>query len=415
MLRHATTNLPRRRAPAHRPFWHAVFVFQQYIRRLDAESNMTTNAEQSEMLPKGRGEENMKDTEMRGTDTEEKTEALEHEQKLLPDVVFSTDGEDLGDLMEEYQADQSPLPFHSPAVDEGRAASPSAATVAVPASPPSDTAEFPPCPLPSLRTVCDEVFRGLPSVELGTDLYVGFEGCGEEDDVEGDMARRFLSRLGCGPMGGVAGGVACSIAGGAAGDAEDPDFVDTVSTLSKMKDHNDTKRRAKKRKGAEGPAGESKGAEGLATDAMGAEGLATDAMGAVGLATMGAPNRVARKFKVSRSVTEEQVGLLDMSKIMAYIGRIQQDPGPFEVKTEDKNGKPGNLYVVDEKKTKMLLMASALHGTLDRDIQNLRAVLHNAVIKHSHVYCSCDLSDAPNLQGRKCLKRHRAGAGFCRN
>ena len=376
---------------------------------------MTTNAEQSEMLPKGRGEENMKDTEMRGTDTEEKTEALEHEQKLQPDVVFSTDGEDFGDLMEEYQADQSPLPFYSPAVDEGRTASPSAATVAVPASPPSDTVEFPPCQLPSLKAVCDEVFGGLTSVELGTDLYGGFEGCGEEDDVGGDMADRYLSRLGYGPMGGVAGGVACSIAGGAAGDAEDPDFVNTVSTLSKMKNRNDTKGRAKKRKGAEGTADESKGAEGLATDAMGAEGLATDAMSAVGLATdaMGNLKRVARKFKVSRSVTEEQVGLLGMSKIMAYIGRIQQDPGPFEVKTEDKNGKPGNLYVVDEKKTKMLLMASALHGTLDRDIQNLRAVLHNAVIKHSHIYCSCDLSRAPTMQGRKGLARHRAGAGFC--
>lgn len=206
------------------------------------------------------------------------------------------------------------------------------------------------------------------------------------------MVERFLSRLGYDPMGGAAGGAARKaaggIAGGIAGDAEDAAFAVCVSTLGEMK-HN------RKRKGAECPAGEGNGAEGPANEGG------------------GAPKRAPREFKVSRKVKPEQVDPQDMSKIMAYIGRIQQDPGPFEVKTEDKNGKPGNLYVVDEKKTKMLLMASALDGTLDRDIKNLRAVLNNAVIKHSHVYCSCDLSDAPNMQGRKSLKRHRAGRGFC--
>ena len=102
MLRHATTNLPRRRAPAHRPFWHAVFVFQQYIRRLDAESNMTTNAEQSELSPQGgmspRVEEN--DTEMPGKDTEKSTE--DQEQQVRSNVVFVEVTEDLGDFMGEY-------------------------------------------------------------------------------------------------------------------------------------------------------------------------------------------------------------------------------------------------------------------------------------------------------------------------
>jgi hypothetical protein len=370
-------------------------VFQQYIRRLDAESNMTTNAEQSEMLPKGRGEENMKDTEMRGTDTEEKTEALEGEQNLNPDVVFSTDGEDLGDLMEEYQADQSPLPFHSPPADGGCAASPPADNVAVPASPSAPAVGFQPCPLPGLQEVFKEVFQDFKEfprskVDLREDHF--YEECVETYDDERDMVERFLSRLGYDPMGGAAGGAARKaaggIAGGIAGDAEDAAFAVCVSTLGEMK-HN------RKRKGAECPAGEGNGAEGPANEGG------------------GAPKRAPREFKVSRKVKPEQVDPQDMSKIMAYIGRIQQDPGPFEVKTEDKNGKPGNLYVVDEKKTKMLLMASALDGTLDRDIKNLRAVLNNAVIKHSHVYCSCDLSDAPNMQGRKSLKRHRAGRGFC--
>jgi hypothetical protein len=39
---------PRVRPPPERPFWHSIFVFQQYIRRVEAESTMTTteNAEQ---------------------------------------------------------------------------------------------------------------------------------------------------------------------------------------------------------------------------------------------------------------------------------------------------------------------------------------------------------------------------------
>ncbi len=159
-----------------------------------------------------------------------------------------------------------------------------------------------------------------------------------------------------------------------------------MSTLGNMKDHNGAVGPAKKDKGAEGPAKEARGA----------------------------PKREPRKFQVSRNVTPERVGLPNMSKIMEYMGRIKQDPAPFEVKTEAKNGKPGNNYVVDEKKTIMLLMASALDGTLDRDIQNLRAVLYSAVIKHTHIYCSCDLRDATSMQGRTGLKRHRAGVGFCK-
>ena len=163
-----------------------------------------------------------------------------------------------------------------------------------------------------------------------------------------------------------------------------------------MKHDNDAVGPAKKRKGAECPAKEGKGAEGPTKKGT------------------GAPKHTPREFRVRRNVTEKDVGEQNMSVIMEYVRRIIEDPAPFEVRTEPKNGKPGNHYAVDEKKTKMLLMASALNGTLDRDIQNLRAVLYNAVIKHSHIYCSCPLDDAPTLQGRKCLQRHRAGVGFCR-
>ena len=401
MLRHATTNLPRRRAPAHRPFWHAVFVFQQYIRRLDAESNMTTNAEQSELSPQGsmspRVEEN--DTEMPGKDTEKSKE--EHEQQLRSDVVFVETKEDLGDLMVEYsEHGGSPLPLYcSPPAAGGCAASPPTNNVAVPASPSAPAVGFPPCPLPSLQEVFKEVFQDFTEspdfeVDLRPDDF--YEGCVEKDYDERDAAQRYLSRLGYGPMGGAAGGAAGGIAGGIAGDAEDVAFAVCVSTLGEMKRDNDAVGPARKLKGAEFPAEEGNGAEGPANEGG------------------GAPKRARREFKVSRNVTREDVDPQDMSKINDYMKLIKESPGQFEVETNAKNGKPGNKYVVDEKKTIMLLMASALDGTLDRDIQYRRVVLYSAASKHTHIYCSCPLDDAPTMQGRRLdTKRHRAGVGFC--
>jgi hypothetical protein len=205
------------------------------------------------------------------------------------------------------------------------------------------------------------------------------------------MVNRYLSKLGYRPIVGAAGGVA----GGIAGDAEDAAFAVCVSTLGEMKHDNDAVGPAKKRKGAECPAEEGNGAEGPANEGG------------------GAPKRARRDFKVSRKVTPEQVDPQDMSKIKDYKKLIEQSPGQFEVETNAKNGKPGSKYVVHEKKTMMLLMASALHGTLDRDIQYRRVVLYSAGSDHTHIYCSCSRDAAPTLQGRKDLQPHRAGVGFC--
>ena len=179
--------------------------------------------------------------------------------------------------------------------------------------------------------------------------------------------------------GGALGGAAAGAAAGAPAGAQDAAFADCVNALVQMQDDNGA---AKKDKGEPNPRH---------------------------------PGRAARMFTVSRSVTSEQVGLENMRKIMEYLDKIKNDPAEFEVKTATKNGIPGKRYMVHMGKTMKLLMGSAVKNTLDRDIKNLRAVLHSAGNNHMYIYCSCDLPFARTMQGRKGLTRHRAGAGSCRN
>ena len=188
-----------------------------------------------------------------------------------------------------------------------------------------------------------------------------------------------LGGAAAGAAAGAPAGASAGAPAGAPAGAQDAAFADCVNALVQMQDDNGA---AKKDKGEPNPRH---------------------------------PGRAARMFTVSRSVTSEQVGLENMRKIMEHLDKIKNDPAEFEVKTATKNGIPGKRYMVHMGKTMKLLMGSAVKNTLDRDIKNLRAVLHSAGNNHMYIYCSCDLPFARTMQGRKGLTRHRAGAGSCRN
>jgi len=333
----------RVRPPPERPFWHSIFVFQQYIRRVEAESTMTTtkNAEQR--------------AEQRAMQSEEHEAEKEVKHDTAPVGCTcgpKADANPICDLMEglsDWEDDEN---------DEKGCSKPKL-VLGNPGCVDADTASM---------------HDKTHAASSGTDAVL-------------DPKNRNSPPP---PPGGGAAAASADKGWDLSLDDREFSFADV-----------DVEMDFELSAGA--PAGSPAAAPATApATAPAAASASAPATAKKGRAPVHSGVRLPGKPKQDPATIE--ISDTDKIKIENFIQYCKQNLHEIEHNSMQKGNQPGRKYTFLEKNTVVHLVRSASEGTLDREIQLKRAHLRSARGR-GILYCSCDKLLA--MGGGKLNERHR--------
>jgi hypothetical protein len=366
---------PRARAPPERPFWHGIFAFQQYIRRLDAETGMTSTL--AHAARPERAEERTGDARVQ-TEADEH-EAAQHSGPLGWQGALAPDATGPNDLMDGFESDD----------DCERSAEHDAPLHTGVGSPDPST---PIHLMESMGYISDDDLAPVNLVCADDDAPAPAPVEQHGDPAESTTA--LPEHAGCASKSG---------SGRGSGSGSGSDSGSSAPQISAV--HTAAAGGADKAPDFHMPEGWEN--DFVFTDSIMDEDETDEPSAAAGASKGRAPSKSGVRLpgKRKQELAAIKISEADKLKIEKFIEYCKQNLHEIEHTSAGKAGRKGHKYTFLEEKTFQHLVISASQGKLDREIQWKRTHLLSTRNRNI-LHCSCG-----NLQaqgGGKLHERHRA-------